>query len=80
MCLKNGLSDLLKAMPSISERHPDVVLLLVGGGEERPRLEGLARELRVMDRVRFLGSMDNQEVVKFVGLRGFVWVEDGISG
>ncbi len=78
MCLKNGLSDLLKAMPSISERHPDVVLLLVGDGEERPRLEGLARELRVMDRVRFLGSMDNQEVVKFVCL-GEVFVRPSVS-
>jgi glycosyltransferase involved in cell wall biosynthesis len=42
---------LLKALP----RSPDVVLWLAGEGPERARLEALARELGVAERVRWLG-------------------------
>ena len=39
---------------------PDGTLLIAGTGPDRQRLEGLAQRLGVMDRVRFLGSLDSQ--------------------
>lgn len=78
MSFTQGLSDLLKAMPLIAGRHPDVALLLIGDGEERPQLEALARELKVADRVRFVGSVENQEVVRLVCL-GEVFVRPSRS-
>jgi glycosyltransferase involved in cell wall biosynthesis len=44
--------------------HPDATFLVVGDGERRAQLEGLARE-RALDRVRFLGSRrDIPEIVR----------------
>ncbi len=46
---------LIRAMASLCERIPSVVLLLVGDGAERETLETLAARLGVSDSVRFLG-------------------------
>lgn len=40
----------------------DVTLLIAGSGPERNRLENLAKELNVLDRVRFLGSVPQTEL------------------
>ena len=46
-----GYDTLVRALA----RLPGVILWLVGDGEERPALEALARELGVIDRIRFAG-------------------------
>jgi glycosyltransferase involved in cell wall biosynthesis len=50
-----GLRYLVEAMPAILRRCPDTHLVLAGDGDERPALEGLARDLAVADRVHLLG-------------------------
>ncbi len=44
---------------------PDVRLLIIGSGAERERLETLARNLKVSERVTFLGSLPQTELAKF---------------
>src|SRR6185436_9383587 len=58
---KNGVEFLVRAMPYIVGRF-DAEAVLVGDGPERERLEGLARELGVEERVRFLGRRRNDEM------------------
>lgn len=58
---KNGVEYLVRAMPLLAERV-DVEAVLVGDGPERGRLEALAAELGVADRVRFLGVRPNTEM------------------
>jgi glycogen synthase len=58
---KNGVEYLLRALPLIRAQQ-DVEAIIVGDGPERPRLEGLARELGVADAVRFLGTRPNAEM------------------
>ncbi|MGZ8350827.1 MAG: glycosyltransferase, partial [Allosphingosinicella sp.] len=43
-------------------RLPEAVLMIVGEGPERPRLERLARRLGVAPRVRFLGARPHEEL------------------
>lgn len=50
-----GQTYLLEAMPELIRAFPDVLLLLVGEGAERPLLERLVTELGLRDHVRFLG-------------------------
>lgn len=55
-----GHAVMLRALAQIqqaqlAERHPDLRLLVVGEGPERPGLEALAAELGVTHRVRFTG-------------------------
>jgi glycosyltransferase involved in cell wall biosynthesis len=45
-------------------RVPEVALVVVGDGPERARLERLAAELGVGDRVRFLGARSRGDVLK----------------
>lgn len=53
---KNGIDVLVKALPALRARHPKVKVLLVGDGERRAELEGLARDLDVTGHLVFCGS------------------------
>lgn len=44
-----------------------VSLLIAGSGVELPRLQALARELKVEDRVRFLGAVPQPELPRYYG-------------
>ena len=46
---------------------PDVSLLVAGRGPERDKLESLAKSLNVADRVKFLGSLPQDELRKYYG-------------
>jgi glycosyltransferase involved in cell wall biosynthesis len=58
---KNGVEYFVRAMPAILERV-DAEAVLIGDGPERPRLEALASELGLADRVTFLGSRPHGEM------------------
>ncbi len=45
---------------------PEVGLLVVGDGPERPRLETLARSLQVADRVHFAGKRSREETLRMI--------------
>ncbi len=51
-----GVDLMLKALPRLRERHPNVFLGIVGNGPERPRLERLTQELGMTHAVRWLGE------------------------
>ncbi|WP_298465401.1 glycosyltransferase [uncultured Erythrobacter sp.] len=52
---RKGQDIAISALPSL----PEARLILVGKGEDQGRLEGLARDLGVSDRVHFAGSLDH---------------------
>lgn len=58
---KNGVEFAVRALPLVAERV-DAEMVLVGDGPERERLEGLARELAVSDRITFLGARPHHEM------------------
>jgi glycosyltransferase involved in cell wall biosynthesis len=55
-----GVEYLIKALPEIKPEGS--VLWLAGEGEYRPVLEGMARELGVGHRVRFLGKVEQRDL------------------
>ena len=52
----------IQALPEVLKEFPDVLLLIVGDGNERERLEKLAEELGVSDNVRFEGAVPHKDV------------------
>jgi glycosyltransferase involved in cell wall biosynthesis len=50
-----GISDMLRALPRVAKRIPDVHYLVVGDGPDRPDLEATAAGLGLGTRVHFAG-------------------------
>lgn len=53
------VDDLLKALDLLQHVQPDLRTLIAGDGPLRPRLEHLARDFELGDKVRFLGHRDD---------------------
>jgi len=61
---RKGQDMLIRALPRIREAVPGVVYAIVGDGDQRGALEGLARETGVADCVRFLGEVGDAEMIR----------------
>jgi glycosyltransferase involved in cell wall biosynthesis len=57
-----NIDSILRAMAHVRERVPTARLIVAGEGRLRPELEGLARELKLGDGVRFTGSLPGDEL------------------
>ncbi len=63
---KNGVEFFVRALPQITGAV-DVRVRIVGDGPERDRLEGLAAELGVADKIEFIGARPNDEMPGLLG-------------
>jgi len=57
-----GFDGVIRALPRVADRFPDVVYLVAGRGPEEGALRRLARDLGVAERVRFLGEISSGEL------------------
>ena len=60
--IEKGVDRLIRAFALATADAPEAVLRIAGRGPERGRLESLARELGVYDRVAFLGWLEPDEI------------------
>jgi glycosyltransferase involved in cell wall biosynthesis len=58
-----SLDVMLRALPLVLERVPELNVIIVGEGDDRPRLERTAHEVGVSQQVRFTGFVSNEEKV-----------------
>ncbi len=58
-----GVDVTIRALPKILHEQPDVKYLVIGRGDDQPRLAQLAEELGVADRVVFAGFVHDDELV-----------------
>ena len=64
---QKGISYLLKAMPKLIERYPDILLLIAGDGKRRKILEEESIYLSIENNVKFLGSrLDIPEILQLL--------------
>ena len=54
-----GIEQVLAAVDSLKDRFPTLRYTIVGEGSDRARLEGLAANMGLGERVEFLGSVDD---------------------
>jgi phosphatidylinositol alpha-1,6-mannosyltransferase len=54
---RKGIDTALEALAELAPRYPDVAYVVGGEGPDRERLERLAGELGVAERVRFVGAV-----------------------
>jgi glycosyltransferase involved in cell wall biosynthesis len=63
---KKGVSYLIEAVSLLADRYPDLTLTLVGGGPLYKSLQSLATDRGVQNRVRFVGSVLNEQVPDYL--------------
>ena len=56
---RKGVDSVLRALPALGLRHPGLVYCVGGAGADLARLQALAADLGVADRVVFLGQIDD---------------------
>lgn len=61
-----GFPALIAAMEELLSAFPDVQLLIAGEGEERERLETLARQRGLEGRVRLLGKLSKEALFDYI--------------
>jgi len=63
---RKGLITLLKALPRVADKFPDVKLVIIGKkGDAYPRLRQIVKDLRIQDKVVFKGVVSNSKLVDF---------------
>ena len=63
-----GLDVLLRAVPAMLARLPDLRVLLVGGGPQDAQLRQLAKDLGIADKVVFTGRVPHEQVQQYYDL------------
>ena len=58
-----GVDVTIRALPTIVETFPDVKYVVIGRGDDQPRLAQLAKDLGVADRVVFAGFVPDEALI-----------------
>ncbi len=61
---RKGQDMLIRALPEIAQSVPDALYAIVGDGDDFTRLDALARELGVLDRVRFHRGLPDGDLLR----------------
>lgn len=57
-----GIENIIKVMPDILKEIPETYYIIIGDGDDRERLEKIAEDLNIKDRVIFKGSISFQKL------------------
>lgn len=60
------IETLIKAIPIVLKKMPDTKFVIAGEGEQKTYLIDLAKALNVFDAVKFIGSVPNDELPKYL--------------
>ena len=60
-----GVDIVIKAMPAILKEFPDTCYIVVGDGDDKNRLETLAKNLEVKEHVLFVGNKVGDELLTY---------------
>lgn len=71
---------LLAIFAALLKKEPNAVLLLVGGGEDMPKMQAKAQELGIADHVRFLGvRSDVADLMQAMDVFAFPSLYEGLG-
>jgi glycosyltransferase involved in cell wall biosynthesis len=62
---KKRVDIIIKSFALFNRNHPDSVLLIGGTGPERENLELLAKELKIKEKIKFLGFINENELIEY---------------
>lgn len=59
-----GIDQIIRALPDVARVFPGVRYAIIGSGDDRPRLEALARDVGVGARVEFRGRVSSEDLAR----------------
>ncbi len=65
--VNKGVDQVIVALPAVRANVPDVNYTVIGDGDDRSRLEQLARDHGVDDIVRFVGQVPDEQLYAYLG-------------
>lgn len=60
---KNGIDTIIQALPLLEE---NIIFLIIGSGPEQTKLKNLAEKLGVKKRIKFIGQISQEEIIKYL--------------
>lgn len=60
---RKGQDMLIKALPAIKQSIPNVLYAIIGGGEEKEKLEALTKKLKLQDNVLFMAEISDEQMI-----------------
>lgn len=72
------VETLIKAIPLVLKEIQSVIFVILGDGENRKYLEGLARSLDIDNKVIFRGSVPHQDLAKYLSISD-IYVSTSLS-
>jgi len=61
---RKGQDMLIKALPEIKKSIPNILYAVIGGGEEKQKLESLTEELSLKDNVLFMSEISDEQMIQ----------------
>ncbi len=62
---RKGLNYLIEAVAELAPKYPQIYLKIMGDGNAREKLEQLAKNLKLEDKIKFLGRIPREETTKY---------------
>ena len=67
-----AIEDVISALPLVLREIPNALLLIVGQGQAKEKLENLSKELKITDKVRFTGYIDHMKIPEILSIADVV--------
>lgn len=75
-----GHDAVIRAWPAIRAAAPDATLVIVGDGDDRPRLERLVHDFRLQHAIQFAGRVTDTELAGWYARSGFFLLPSAREG
>jgi len=64
---RKGHHNVLKTLPQVLEKIPNLIYLIIGKGTEEEKLKGVVKDLKLEDKVIFAGKVKEEELPLYYG-------------
>lgn len=75
-----GMDVLIKIMPGLIKKFPNLRLKIVGDGPEKNKLEGIIKDLRLENSVDLLGNLSREKTLSYIHAADIFILNSGYEG
>lgn len=65
---RKGQDTIIKALPGVMKKEPNIVYLVVGKGQEKENLVRLTKKLKIEEKVKFIDDISDRDLANYYNL------------